>query len=63
MGAMNGRVHWPGTETATDTNGGIDGAIRSGERTAQEIVIAENRRRRGISSSATTAPAVCANSR
>jgi hypothetical protein len=41
---MNGRVHWAGTEIATLTNGGIDGAIRSGEQAAQEIVIAENRR-------------------
>jgi ELWxxDGT repeat protein len=36
-----GRVHWAGTETATITHGGIDGAIRSGERAAEEIVGAE----------------------
>jgi monoamine oxidase len=33
-----GRVHWAGTETASVTHGGIDGAIRSGERAAGEIV-------------------------
>jgi monoamine oxidase len=33
-----GRLHWAGTETATVTLGGIDGAIRSGERAAQEII-------------------------
>jgi monoamine oxidase len=32
------RVHWAGTETATVTHGGIDGAIRSGERAAREII-------------------------
>ena len=36
-----GRVHWAGTETATVTHGGIDGAIRSGERVAREVVAAE----------------------
>ena len=35
-----GRVHWAGTETATVTHGGIDGAIRSGERAAAEIATA-----------------------
>ena len=38
-----GRVHWAGTETATITHGGIDGAIRSGERAAREVVLAEQR--------------------
>lgn len=33
-----GRIHWAGTETATEWNGYIDGAIRSGERAADEIV-------------------------
>ena len=37
-----GRVHWAGTETATVTYGGIDGAIRSGERAAREVVDAEH---------------------
>jgi monoamine oxidase len=36
-----GRVHWAGTETASITHGGIDGAIRSGERAATEIIRAE----------------------
>jgi monoamine oxidase len=34
-----GRVHWAGTETASITHGGIDGAIRSGERAAREVVV------------------------
>ena len=33
-----GRVHWAGTETATTSHGAIDGAVRSGERVAQEIL-------------------------
>jgi monoamine oxidase len=33
-----GRVHWAGTETSTISHGAIDGAVRSGERAAAEIV-------------------------
>jgi monoamine oxidase len=33
-----GRVHWAGTETATVSHGAIDGAVRSGERAAQEVL-------------------------
>jgi monoamine oxidase len=33
-----GRVHWAGTETATTSYGAIDGAIRSGERAAAELL-------------------------
>jgi monoamine oxidase len=33
-----GRIHWAGTETATTSHGAIDGAIRSGERAATEIL-------------------------
>ncbi len=33
-----GRIHWAGTETATERHGTIDGAIRSGERAAKEII-------------------------
>jgi len=33
-----GRVHWAGTETATVSHGSIDGAVRSGERAAAEIL-------------------------
>ena len=33
-----GRIHWAGTETATTSHGAIDGAIRSGERAAHEIL-------------------------
>jgi monoamine oxidase len=35
-----GRVHFAGTETATISHGAIDGAIRSGERAAAEILAA-----------------------
>lgn len=33
-----GRVHWAGTETATYWSGYMDGAVRSGERAALEVV-------------------------
>ena len=33
-----GRVHWAGTETATIWNGYMEGAIRSGERAAAEVL-------------------------
>ncbi len=33
-----GRIHWAGTETAETWNGYIEGAIRSGERTAAEVL-------------------------
>jgi monoamine oxidase len=33
-----GLVHWAGTETATTSHGAIDGAVRSGERAAAEIL-------------------------
>ena len=36
-----GRVHWAGTETATTSHGAIDGAVRSGERAAAEILARE----------------------
>ena len=32
-----GRLHWAGTETATIWNGYMDGAVRSGERAAEEV--------------------------
>jgi monoamine oxidase len=35
-----GRIHWAGTETATVSHGTIDGAIRSGERAAAEVLAA-----------------------
>ena len=34
----DGRVHWAGTETATYWRGYMDGAVRSGERAAQEVI-------------------------
>jgi monoamine oxidase len=33
-----GRVHWAGTETSATSHGAIDGAVRSGERAAAEIL-------------------------
>ena len=33
-----GRIHWAGTETSTYWNGYMDGAVRSGERTAKEVL-------------------------
>jgi monoamine oxidase len=33
-----GRVHWAGTETSTTSHGSIDGAVRSGERAATEVL-------------------------
>ncbi|MCU1449505.1 MAG: aofH 1 [Acidimicrobiales bacterium] len=33
-----GRIHWAGTETATVSHGTIDGAVRSGERAALEVM-------------------------
>ena len=35
-----GRIHWAGTETAEVWNGYMDGAIRSGERAAREVLSA-----------------------
>ena len=35
-----GRIHWAGTETATTSHGAIDGAVRSGERAATEVLSA-----------------------
>jgi monoamine oxidase len=38
MRAPCGRVHWAGTETSTYWYGYMDGAVRSGERAAAEVV-------------------------
>ncbi len=35
-----GQIHWAGTETAAVWNGYMDGAVRSGERAAHEVLIA-----------------------
>jgi monoamine oxidase len=35
-----GRIHWAGTETSTYWNGYMDGAVRSGERSASEVLAA-----------------------
>jgi monoamine oxidase len=36
-----GRVHWAGSETSTVWPGYMDGALRSGERAAEEVLDAE----------------------
>ena len=33
-----GKIHWAGTETSTYWNGYMDGAVRSGQRAAQEVL-------------------------
>ncbi|PRX49961.1 monoamine oxidase [Prauserella shujinwangii] len=33
-----GRIHWAGTETATEWNGYLDGALTAGERAADEVL-------------------------
>jgi monoamine oxidase len=38
-----GRVHWAGTETATEWNGYMEGALQSGERAAAEVIAAGDR--------------------
>ena len=38
-----GRLHWAGTETATVWNGYMDGAVQSGERAADEVLVALRR--------------------
>ena len=35
-----GLIHWAGTETSTFWNGYMDGAVRSGERAAREVLAA-----------------------
>jgi monoamine oxidase len=37
-----GRLHWAGTETATEHNGYIEGALQAGERAAQEVIAAQS---------------------
>ncbi len=34
-----GRIHWAGTETATEWNGYMDGAVQSGVRAAAEVLV------------------------
>lgn len=36
-----GRIHWSGTETATESMGYLDGALQSGIRAAQEVLAAQ----------------------
>ncbi|WP_069167029.1 flavin monoamine oxidase family protein [Nocardia altamirensis] len=36
-----GAIHWAGSETATEWSGYIEGAIRSGQRTAEEVIAAQ----------------------
>jgi len=35
-----GTLHWAGTETSPEWNGKMEGAVRSGERVAQEVLVA-----------------------
>ena len=35
-----GRIHWAGSERATAMHGLMEGAVRSGERTAAEVLAA-----------------------
>jgi monoamine oxidase len=35
---VQGKIHWAGTETSTYWNGYMDGAVRSGERAAREVL-------------------------
>lgn len=37
-----GRIHWAGTESSAVMCGWIDGAVRSGERAAAEVMAAES---------------------
>jgi monoamine oxidase len=39
-----GRIHWAGTETSPVWNGYMDGAVRSGERAAREVLAALTKR-------------------
>lgn len=41
-----GRIHWAGTETATEWNGYMDGAVRSGQRAAAEVLAELGARRK-----------------
>ncbi len=36
-----GRIHWAGTESATLLHGLMEGAVRSGERAAREVLTAD----------------------
>ncbi|MBH2004424.1 MAG: FAD-dependent oxidoreductase [Sphingobacteriia bacterium] len=38
LAAPTGRIHWAGTETSREYNGYMEGAVRSGERAAAEIL-------------------------
>lgn len=40
LSAPAGRIHWAGTETSDVWNGYMDGAVRSGERAAEEALVA-----------------------
>jgi monoamine oxidase len=35
-----GRIHWAGTERATAMHGLMEGAVRSGERAAEAVIVA-----------------------
>jgi monoamine oxidase len=45
-----GRIHWAGTETATEWSGYMEGAVEAGERVAEEVLarVGQNRRRPAV---------------
>ena len=45
----HGRIHWAGTETASRWMGYVDGAIRSGDRAASEVLTAYQRSKATVS--------------
>ena len=49
----HGRIHWAGTETSTKWMGYVDGAIRSGDRAASEVLAAYQRSKAPLHSTAT----------
>ena len=46
-----GRIHWAGTETSPVMHGFIDGAVRSGERAAAEVMRLDRVTRSGLAGS------------
>jgi monoamine oxidase len=52
----HGRIHWAGSETSARWMGYIDGAIRSGDRTASEILAHYQKTRTAMTAPQTSAP-------
>jgi monoamine oxidase len=51
------RVHWAGTETSAVMDGFVDGAVRSGERAAHEVMAGEGHASMGNEQLARPVPA------